>query len=118
MASAMHEIPLQKPFDRVRSMTALRAAWRHVQGAAGRSISASTRGEAQRFEPHAERHLRRIADQIRAGRFVFAPSRGVVRDRPGKRARPIVVAPIESRIVERAMLDALLDLPSVREAYC
>ncbi len=67
-------------------------------------------------EEHADRHLARIAAQLREGRFVFAQARGIACERPGKGPRPIVVAPIESRIVQRAILDVLRALPGLSAA--
>src|ERR1700733_14217636 len=109
MASAAHDPPSSSaPFERVAHPATLLAAWHHVRRAAEASRSPSIRGEARRFADDAERHLERIAAEIRADRFQFAPALGVAQPRPGKRARPIVIAPIESRVVARALLDVLL----------
>jgi RNA-directed DNA polymerase len=104
-------------FDRVRSRAALRGAFRRVRETARRSTSASTREELARFEERAEHHLARIARDLGKGRFAFAPARGVAQERPGKIARPIVIAPIETRIVARAILDAVTAIPAVRAAF-
>lgn len=98
------------PLERLRARGTLRLAWQRVRESARRS-SPTTRAEAARFEEHADRSLARIAAQLREGRFTFARARGIACARPGKGPRPIVVAPIESRIVQRALLDVLRALP-------
>ncbi|MEO6389354.1 MAG: reverse transcriptase domain-containing protein [Croceibacterium sp.] len=70
----------------------------------------STKEEARKFGHDLPRNLRRIQDQLRKGyRFSKAhgatPSKGA--GKTGK--RPIVVAPLPDRIVQRAILDVLQD---------
>jgi hypothetical protein len=103
------------PLERVRARTTLRSAWQRVREAALRGAPV-TRAEATRFDANADRHLARIAAQLREGRFVFAKAHGLAVERPGKGPRPIVLAPIESRIVQRAILDVLRALPGVGAA--
>src|SRR5690348_4756350 len=106
MASAANQLPSPPlPFERVTAPATLRAAWAHVRRAAERSSSRAVRAEARRFDEDADRLLDRIAAELREERFAFGPARGVAVARPGKRPRPIVVAPVESRVVARALLD-------------
>jgi hypothetical protein len=116
MASAVHQDTSSSPFDRVSDVGTLHAAWEHVRRAAARSTSPAIRDEARRFEGDAERRIGRMAQELREGRFAFAPARGVAKTRPGKRPRPIVVAPVEARVVTRALLDVLLGIPAVAAA--
>jgi hypothetical protein len=51
--------------------------------------------------------LRRIQDQLRRRTFQFLPQHGFLKARRGKKPRPIVVSPIENRIVQRALLNIL-----------
>src|SRR5690242_1043282 len=118
MASAANQLPpLPLPFERATHPAALRAAWAHVRRAAERSSSRAVRAEARRFEEDADRRLERIAAELREERFTFGPSRGVAVARPGKRPRPIVVAPVEHRIAARALLDVLQTEPGVAGAF-
>jgi hypothetical protein len=118
MASAANQLPLPPfVFERATNPATLRAAWAHVRRAAERSSSRMVRAEARRFEEEADRRLERIADDLRAERFTFGPARGVAVARPGKRPRPIVVAPVESRIAARALLDVLQTEPGVVSAF-
>ena len=93
----------------------LEQAWRQVRSNALRSDSASTVQDARDFDAVASVRLTRLQKQLRENRFIFAPTRGVLISKKGKNSkRPIVIAPIESRIVQRALLDALGTIPELR----
>jgi hypothetical protein len=117
MASAANQLFLPTPFERATSPAALRAAWSHVRRAALLSTSRAVRAEVRRFEDDVDRRLARMAAELGDERFAFGPSRGVAVDRPGKRPRPIVVAPVEHRIAARALLDAIQGDPSVAASF-
>jgi RNA-directed DNA polymerase len=117
MASATYDFPSDSLCERVRTRACLRAAWQRVDEAARRSASTTIREEARRFAADVDRHLSRIAVQLREGRAPLGGARGVAHERIGKRPRPLVIAPIESRIVQRALLDVLTSLPSIRAAF-
>jgi hypothetical protein len=51
--------------------------------------------------------LRRLQEQLRRETFRFQPQIGVPKKRSGKSSRPIVIAPVENRIIQRAILDCL-----------
>jgi hypothetical protein len=114
MASAAHQIfAPSSPFRRLLAPATLHAAWAHVRASAEASASPAIRAEARRFAEDASRRLADLAADLAADRFTFAPALGVATPRPGKRPRPIVIAPVESRVVTRALLDVLLSLPAV-----
>jgi RNA-directed DNA polymerase len=122
MASAAHRISEPRPtgsgpsaHDRVADKATLRAAWAHVRRAAEASTAPAIRAEAKRFAAEEDRRIDAIASDLAARRFEFAPALGVAKARPGKGPRPIVVAPIASRVVTRALLDVLLATPAVAE---
>src|SRR4051812_48612281 len=117
MASAGIQLTLPSTFDRVTDPATLRAAWAHVRRAASLSPSRLIRAEARRFEEEAADRIARIAADLAADRFTFAAGRGVAVTRPGKRPRPIVIAPLESRVVSRALLDVLESDPRIRAAF-
>lgn len=98
----------------LRRQAALWRAWQAVQQNALQSRNAATAADAKEFGRDVHTHLRRIAAQLRDGRFLFRPQRGVLISKKGKSSkRPIVVAPIESRIVQRVILDAVHRLPAI-----
>src|SRR5262245_20987877 len=118
MASAsIQEQSFPSTFDRVTDPATLHAAWAHVRRAASTSPSRLVRAEARRFEEEAADRIASLAADLAADRFTFAPARGVAVTRSGKRPRPIVIAPLESRVVSRALLEVLESDARIREAF-
>lgn len=97
----------------VRSLAGLWGAWRIVRTNGSQSASRETVESIRRFEEHAERHLGRIARQLREDRFRFSEATGVPVPRSGKQPRPIVVTAIQDRIVQRRILDVLQAQPAL-----
>ncbi|MDN7735259.1 MULTISPECIES: reverse transcriptase domain-containing protein [Burkholderia] len=96
----------------------LRRAALTVLANATSSTSENTRDEAERFKQDLERNLTDIRRQLADYRFAFAPARGIAIKKPGKTTRrPLVIAPIESRIVQRTILNVLSALPLVRSIH-
>ncbi len=99
-------------YKSVRSAANLHAAWRHVRRSAQSSKNDEIRGHASEFEHQHQRHIDRIASQLREGRFQFDDVEGVLKDKKkrekeGKDPRPLIVATITSRVVQRAILQVL-----------
>ena len=97
----------------LRRFSNLEEAWKHVHSHAIRSQSSEIRNEARAFERSVTATLRSIQSRLGQGRFKFEPARGITIRRKGKTPRPIVVAPIESRIVQRALLNVLQRIPAI-----
>lgn len=98
----------------LRKRETLWRAWLHVREKARKSTSVETRAEAQRFASAEVRNIERIIEQLRAGKFKFAPAKAVLITKPGKKTkRPVVIAPVESRIVQRALLDVIQAQPAI-----
>jgi RNA-directed DNA polymerase len=99
-------------YEDLRTQDNLFAAWRHVKGSALTSKNGKISGLAAEFEHDHQKHLKRIADQLRNERFEFDAVEGVlkdkkVREKKGKKPRPIVIGTIKNRIVQRAILQIL-----------
>ena len=83
------------------------------------STSKDIRQEVDDFAQTSGTRLRSIAHRLSRNKFEFAPSKGILsakRDALGKKTgkvRPIVLAPLESRIVQRALLDVLMEYPQL-----
>ncbi|MGD0345921.1 MAG: reverse transcriptase domain-containing protein [Terracidiphilus sp.] len=76
--------------------------------------SAETRAEIKKFAEDVPLHIDRIQRQLSKNLFVFKPAKGVKAKKKGKAGfRPLVIAPVESRIVQRAVHDVLLSLPAI-----
>jgi hypothetical protein len=76
-----------------------------------KSKDPEVRAAAEQFKRDVDRSIAKLQRDLRSGSFKFAPQRGVLkikRSRSGeqkKDPRPIVVAPVGNRIVQRAILD-------------
>jgi RNA-directed DNA polymerase len=95
------------PYKLVRSKSVLQNAWRKVRENGLQSPSNDTREKIRCFDNEAFRKLRQMEDQLREKRFQFEPQIGVAKKRPGKKPRPLVVAEVKNRVVQRAILDVL-----------
>jgi len=99
---------------RVRKHRTLTNAWLAIQRNGRLSKSIDTRTEIKQFAEDAPRHLDRIQTQLRKNTFIFLPAKGIKAKKKGKLGfRPLVVAPVESRIVQRAVHDVLLQVPGI-----
>ncbi|KAA3525202.1 hypothetical protein DXM29_19140 [Agrobacterium tumefaciens] len=111
----------------VRSEQNVFSAWRHVKKSALSSQNGDIRGAASEFEHSHQRHIRRIITQLREDRFDFDPVTGVLKDAKkriavGKDPRPIAIATLKNRIVQRAILQILqprrpIDLKDANTRY-
>jgi len=78
--------------------------------------------EIEAFRENASGNLRSLCGRLVKGTFKFAPAKGLPipkTDKNGKKSksqfRPIVLADVESRIVQRAILDVLLTIPDLQK---
>jgi RNA-directed DNA polymerase len=100
----------------VRRIETLGRAWRVICENGRSSQSRETRREIEEFATQAESRLTKIQRQLNLDSFVFAAAIGLeVPKKNGNGIRPLVIAPIESRIVQRAIHDVLLSVPSIRD---
>jgi RNA-directed DNA polymerase len=103
-------------FDRLRSRPHLTKAYRHVQAAGLASTSSDIRAKTKEFNAEAVSNIERIQRQLRGEKFIFeAPHVTLISKGQGKGKRGILIAPIESRIVQRAILDELTQIPENKE---
>ncbi len=111
----------KRPIDlckRVRESENLIRAWHHVEKRVAASKDKNTQIALARFRENPTREIKSIAQRLRNGSFIFEPQRGYPKPRKGKPPRPIVVAPIVNRIVQRAILNVCQsDNPRVRRAF-
>ena len=99
-------------FQELRSDQNLFSAWRHVRRSALSSADNDRRGFAAEFEHQHQRHLKRIARQLREGSFAFDSVKGVLKDKrkrlkEGKDPRPIAISTLKDSVVQRAILQVL-----------
>jgi len=104
------------PIERVRSLKTLGKAWSAVRKNARLSKTEETRNEAARFEADAIEHIGRIQRQLQSNSFKFLPALGKKIPKKNKTSfRPLVIAPLESRIVQRAVHDVLVAIPPIQK---
>ncbi len=102
----------------VRKWRVIEAAWLAIKRNARTSKSQETKNEVASFEENLTTNLRRLSRELQQNRFVFPPARGVKipKDKKGKFSfRPLVVARVESRIVQRAVHDVLVSVPAIQK---
>jgi RNA-directed DNA polymerase len=93
--------------ERIRETEVLLRAWHAIRQNGETSKSKKTREEARKFGADLPRNLRKIQDRLRRT-YSFARQLGATPEKAkGKGKRPLVVAPLEDRIVQRAILDIL-----------
>ena len=92
----------------VRRAEVLLGAWHAIRRNAETSQRPATKQRARDFGANLPANLRMIADRLRKG-YKFSKAHGVALSKgAGKTGkRPLVVAPLEDRIVQRAILDVL-----------
>ncbi|RVU38743.1 RNA-dependent DNA polymerase [Hwanghaeella grinnelliae] len=98
-----------KAFKSVTTQAALMAAWRQVYANGKSSRSSRTSDEVDEYALKIDKEIRRLQRQLRSDKYVFQPAVGkkIPKRNPGD-FRPLVIAPIETRIIQRSVLDYLL----------
>lgn len=114
--SRAHPKPLSA---RVRETETLLQAWHAIRRNGETSRSPKTRQETREFGADLPRKLKSIQKRLRERPYKFSRQFGATPQKAkGNGKRPIVIAPIEDRIVQRAILDVLQDaheLPQVQD---
>jgi retron-type reverse transcriptase len=107
---------------KVRAKRNLESAWRVIEENVRTSKSEHVRSEIETFKEDVTGNLERLYRGLLRGTFEFEPAKGIAisKSKPGggKRGdiRPIVLATVEARIVQRAILNVLTELPQF--AHC
>ncbi len=107
---------------KVRSKRNLESAWKVIEENGRSSKSKTVRNEIERFREDPTKNIELLYRSLQKGTFVFPPAKGIAlpKDKsPGAVAapasiRPIVLAKVESRIVQRSVLNVLTDLPGLQ----
>jgi retron-type reverse transcriptase len=98
----------------VRDIDVLLAAWHAIERNGETSRSPRTREDTKRFAADLPKRINAIQRRLRTGSYRFSPQIGATPAKAsGKGKRPLVIAPIEDRIVQRAILDVLQEAPSL-----
>jgi len=103
---------------KVRSQRTLEKAWLAIQRNARTSKSEDTKNEIATFAADLQNNIRRIKNHLQKRTFVFPPAKclKIPKDKRDKtKFRPLVVAKVESRIVQRAIHDVLTTVPGIQD---
>lgn len=100
-------------YYRIRTFHALSKAWKQVYQNGIKSQSLETQNAVKEFRSNADSRLKKIQRQLQKNEFKFNPAKGVPVCRIGKRDRPLVVADIKDRVVQRSLLDVIQSQNSV-----
>ena len=92
----------------------LHKAWDKVRENARTSKSTEVKAEVDAFAESPATYIRSIAGQLQRGSFAFGQAKGVALPKESGGHRPIVVAPIKARIVQRAIHDVLIEVDELR----
>ncbi|MGH1349563.1 MAG: RNase H family protein [Methyloligellaceae bacterium] len=101
-----------KLFDETKKQHNLFQAWRRIRENGYASKLEETRWATEQFDHQATRNIIRIQKRLRDGSFEFDPQYGVTKKKSSGSKRGIVMASVQNRIVERAVLDTLQDRSS------
>lgn len=111
----------KSPLEKLRAIRNLESAWQTIQENGRSSKSDKVRLELEEFAADAQNRLRSLQRKLARNTFKFPPATAVPipKDKPAKdggrpKIRPIVLAPVESRIVQRALLNVLLDIDGLK----
>ena len=108
----------QTYLQQVRTLRNLEAAWRSVRENGKSSKSETVKQEIEAFDQDPSSNLRSMQQRLVRGTFQFPPARGVPIPKPGKKdIRPIVLASVEPRIVQRAILNVLQGIPALQPFF-
>ncbi len=105
-------------FKKVSKTSNFEAAWRAIQENGRSSKSELIRKEIAEFDQEAGKKLRSLGQRVAKRRYVFPAARGVAISKPGKKdKRPIVLASVEARIVQRAILQVLQKVEALQPYF-
>lgn len=104
----------------VSKFDTIEAAWRVIRENARASLSQAVRQEVEEFAKEPNARIRSICWHLSHNQFAFGTAKGIPlpkRDASGRKTgkyRPIVLASLEARIVQRAVLDVLQTVPKLQ----
>lgn len=97
----------------------LEAAWRVIYRNGRYSKSDDVRQAIEQFAEDPSSKLRSIQNRLSKGKFDFGQARGAPiqkfdgKGKPTGKIRPIVIANLEARVVQRAILNVLVEVPAL-----
>lgn len=98
---------MDKLFEEATKLKSLNFAWQRIRSNGIRSVQSETRDAIKDFDQDSYGSIYKIQKLLRKNSFVFDPQKGVTKSKKSGSKRGIVMASVQNRIVERALLDCL-----------
>jgi retron-type reverse transcriptase len=95
------------PYSEISKLKNLISAWSVVHSNGIKSKSEETRHDIEIFKQNEYRNLVNISRRLQKKTFKFKPAKGIHAKKRGKKPRPLVIAGVETRIVQRSILNVL-----------
>jgi len=112
MSSDVH-IEVSTLYKKIYNINNLTRAWIKVKSNGEKSTLKETREKIKAFDTRSKEAISKIQTALRKQSYTFSPARGVLQKRKNKEPRPIIMASVEDRVVQRAILQVLQDHKSV-----
>ena len=105
-------------YDHIKRPRSIYHAWQHVRVSARKSSNEKTQDYLAEIEENLPSEIQSICSYLSDRTYPFSAAHGILKDkrnreREGKSPRPVVVAMLRDRIVQRTILESLQ--PSVKE---
>lgn len=104
-------------FEKIRNIRSLRKAWLKIYENGQNSDSKETQKLVNIYKQLEEDNLRHLAKKLRLKEFEFGLVRGIAARKKSGKPRPIVSAPLDARIVQRAILDELSRRKEIKKYF-
>ena len=111
------QVGIRSLYEYVANEERLAKAWVVVRRNGRQSEKPETCAAIATFDREAESRIRDISGQLKSGSFTFADATAYLMRKLGKSPRPLVVADIPGRVVQRSILDVLQDKEIVPEVH-
>jgi len=98
---------MSKLYQAVLRIDNLYASWLKVRESARSSKSAETKSQLAEIEANPLKYIKSVQLKLAKGTYQFSEPRGIVKKKPGKKPRPLMIATLRDRIVQRAILNVL-----------
>lgn len=104
-------------FQRTITRESLFRAWRIVHASGSQSPNLEIRADIDAYSGDLLKNLGKLQRRLSQGSFSFSPVKGVLLQKgKGKAKRPIGIACIDDRILQRALLNTMMTIPSLKAA--
>ncbi|EFL84310.2 hypothetical protein HMPREF0326_03164 [Desulfovibrio sp. 3_1_syn3] len=98
------------------SKQSLFEAWKTVHASGSQSLNLEIRSDVENYSGELFKNLEQLQRRLSRGSFSFSPVKGVLLQKGKGKYRPIGIARIDDRIIQRSILNTLLEVNSIKNA--